>query len=69
MLQALYPADARPDGGEPRAVWFQPGAESEEIRAYVAKRNLHDKVVLGGPCILVLGDRLLADTQRQAPKL
>lgn len=66
ILKSLYPADT--DGrrtrsatlsSSPRAVWFQPGAESEEIRHYVRDMGLEGKVILGGPCILVEGEELL----------
>jgi predicted CoA-binding protein len=40
------------------AVWIQPGAADEAVAKYV-KDNLPDKVVYGGPCILVLGAGLL----------
>lgn len=42
-------------------LWLQPGAENDEVRAYIEEAGLKDRVVLGGPCVLVLGDRLLAD--------
>lgn len=38
------------------AFWLQPGAEDDEVRAYVEEAGLKDKVVLGGPCILISGD-------------
>jgi hypothetical protein len=59
ILKSLFPFP--PSHSEPRAVWFQPGAESDEIRAYVKERRLEDKVILGGPCILRQGDALLAE--------
>ncbi|KAG9119436.1 hypothetical protein FRC07_005543, partial [Ceratobasidium sp. 392] len=40
------------------AFWLQPGAEDDEVRKYVEEERLQDKVVLGGPCVLVLGDGL-----------
>lgn len=40
------------------AVWLQPGAEDAEVTQWV-KENWSDGVVLGGPCILVLGDGLI----------
>jgi hypothetical protein len=45
----------------PKGVWFQPGAESDEIRAYVAEMGLGDRVICAGnhECILVEGDELL----------
>ncbi|KAG9076648.1 hypothetical protein FS749_011546 [Ceratobasidium sp. UAMH 11750] len=38
------------------AFWLQPGAEDEEVRKYVEEEKLQDRVVLGGPCVLVSGD-------------
>ncbi|QRV94474.1 succinyl-CoA synthetase alpha subunit [Ceratobasidium sp. AG-Ba] len=38
------------------AFWLQPGAEDEAVREYVEQNGLKDKVVLGGPCVLVKGD-------------
>ena len=40
------------------AFWLQPGAEDDAVRAYVAEAKLEDRVVLGGPCVLVSGDGL-----------
>ncbi|KAG9042172.1 hypothetical protein FS837_011192 [Tulasnella sp. UAMH 9824] len=40
------------------ALWLQPGAEDDEVRQYV-NDNLSDRVILGGPCILVSGDKIL----------
>ncbi|KAG8945536.1 hypothetical protein FRC04_000739 [Tulasnella sp. 424] len=40
------------------ALWLQPGAEDDEVKQYV-KDNLSDRVVLGGPCILVSGDKVV----------
>lgn len=41
------------------ALWLQPGAEDDEVRKYVAESGLTDKVILGGPCILVEGDGII----------
>jgi predicted CoA-binding protein len=38
------------------AFWLQPGAEDDDVRAYITEAGLTDKVVLGGPCVLVSGD-------------
>ncbi|KAI0645883.1 CoA binding domain-containing protein [Trametes meyenii] len=38
------------------ALWFQPGAEVEAVITYVKENGLEDKVIYGGPCILVEGD-------------
>ncbi|KAH7339977.1 NAD-P-binding protein [Rhizoctonia solani] len=40
------------------AFWIQPGAEDDEVRKYVTEAGLSDKVVLGGPCVLVSGDAI-----------
>lgn len=55
MLQSLYPSP-RDQAKEPHSVWLQPGAESDEIEAFIKENNLGDSVVLGGPCVLVHGD-------------
>ncbi|CAE6529118.1 unnamed protein product [Rhizoctonia solani] len=41
------------------AFWLQPGAEDEEVLKYVTKEGLTDRVVFGGPCVLVSGDDIL----------
>ena len=41
-----------------RALWLQPGAEDEAVVQYI-KENLADRVIYGGPCILVEGDSIL----------
>ncbi|KAF8684237.1 CoA binding domain [Rhizoctonia solani] len=38
------------------AFWIQPGAEDDAVRAFVTKEGLTEKVVIGGPCVLVNGD-------------
>lgn len=52
MLRTLFADKAK----EPHAVWLQPGAESDEIEAFIKEHNLSDKIVLGGPCVLLHGD-------------
>ncbi|EAU91083.1 hypothetical protein CC1G_03251 [Coprinopsis cinerea okayama7 len=37
------------------ALWLQPGAEDEAVIEYI-KENLADRVIYGGPCLLVSGD-------------
>ena len=63
ILKSLYPDSGRVTRSNtgPRGVWFQPGAESDEIRQYVRERGLEGKVVCAGnhECILVEGDDLL----------
>lgn len=41
------------------ALWLQPGAEDDEVKRYVEEADLGDKVILGGPCILVDGPSVL----------
>ncbi|KAG6891490.1 hypothetical protein C0992_005628 [Termitomyces sp. T32_za158] len=36
--------------------WIQPGAEDEAVLQYIEESGLTDRVIYGGPCILVLGD-------------
>ncbi|TXT09603.1 uncharacterized protein COLE_03537 [Cutaneotrichosporon oleaginosum] len=63
MMHTLFPEPRRPEA-EPHALWFQPGAESDEIWEFVKARGITDKVVLGDhACILVSGD-----DARKAPK-
>ncbi|EKM54815.1 uncharacterized protein PHACADRAFT_258933 [Phanerochaete carnosa HHB-10118-sp] len=40
------------------ALWLQPGAEDEAVVKYI-KENLADRVIYGGPCILVEGDSII----------
>ncbi|KAA1471849.1 NAD-P-binding protein [Dentipellis sp. KUC8613] len=41
------------------ALWLQPGAEDESVISYIRENGLEDKVIYGGPCILVLGDGII----------
>ncbi|KAH9929571.1 NAD(P)-binding protein [Epithele typhae] len=41
------------------ALWLQPGAENEEVINYINENGLANKVIYGGPCILVDGDGVL----------
>ena len=41
------------------ALWIQPGAEDENVIKYVEEHGLKEKVIFGGPCVLVLGDSAL----------
>ncbi|KAG6810683.1 hypothetical protein H0H92_010771 [Tricholoma furcatifolium] len=36
--------------------WIQPGAEDEAVLEYIKENHLTDRVIIGGPCLLVLGD-------------
>ena len=41
------------------SLWLQPGAEDEAVLKYIKENGLSDRVVYGGPCILVDGRSLL----------
>lgn len=41
------------------ALWLQPGAEDEAVREYIKEAGLDDRVIIGGPCILVEGDGII----------
>ena len=41
------------------ALWLQPGAEDEAVISYIKDNSLSDKVIYGGPCILVEGDNVI----------
>ena len=38
------------------AIWLQPGAEDDAVIKYIKEQGLSDRVIYGGPCILVEGD-------------
>ncbi|KAF4620944.1 hypothetical protein D9613_000324 [Agrocybe pediades] len=38
------------------ALWLQPGAEDEIVIKYIKENGLSDRVIYGGPCLLVEGD-------------
>lgn len=42
------------------AVWLQPGAEDQEVKDWIAStdESTQNKVIYGGPCILVQGESL-----------
>lgn len=40
-------------------IWIQPGAENDKVKKFVSDNGLSDKVILGGPCILVEGDGII----------
>jgi len=44
-----------------RALWLQPGAEDEAVIDYVNSSGLSDRVILGGPCVLVEGDDVIRE--------
>lgn len=41
------------------ALWLQPGADDETIVQYIQDNGLADKVIYGGPCVLVEGGAIL----------
>ncbi|PPQ63674.1 hypothetical protein CVT24_004559 [Panaeolus cyanescens] len=45
------------------ALWLQPGAEDEEVIKYINENGLNDRVILGGPCILVDGEDIAASLE------
>ncbi|KAF8322174.1 NAD(P)-binding protein [Clavulina sp. PMI_390] len=49
------------------AIWLQPGADDDDVREYIKEAELEDRVVLGGPCVLVegegIGRALAAETE------
>ena len=38
------------------ALWLQPGAEDDAVKNFIRTHGLEDRVLYGGPCILVEGD-------------
>lgn len=41
------------------SLWLQPGADDEGIVEYINENGLADRVIYGGPCVLVEGDNIL----------
>ncbi|KAF8893513.1 NAD(P)-binding protein [Infundibulicybe gibba] len=41
------------------AIWLQPGAEDPAVIDYIKEHGLADRVIYGGPCILVEGDQII----------
>ena len=41
------------------SLWLQPGAEDEAVVKYIKDNNMADKVIYGGPCVLVLGEGII----------
>lgn len=39
-------------------IWLQPGAEDSSVVEFINDNDLTDKVIYGGPCILIEGDNL-----------
>lgn len=42
------------------AVWCQPGTTDEACEAFIKENEMSEKVIFGGPCVLVMGDSILA---------
>ncbi|KAF9462449.1 NAD-P-binding protein [Collybia nuda] len=40
------------------ALWLQPGAEDAVVLDYIKENDMSDRVIYGGPCILVEGDEI-----------
>lgn len=38
------------------ALWLQPGAEDETVTAFIRENALGDRIIYGGPCLLVEGE-------------
>jgi predicted CoA-binding protein len=41
------------------ALWLQPGTDDDAVRSYITEEGLTDKVLLGGPCVLVDGEHII----------
>ncbi|EIM82844.1 NAD-P-binding protein [Stereum hirsutum FP-91666 SS1] len=41
------------------ALWLQPGAEDEAVIKFIKDNGMEDRVIYGGPCILVSGDDIM----------
>ncbi|KAH8118961.1 NAD(P)-binding protein [Phellopilus nigrolimitatus] len=46
------------------AIWLQPGADDDTVREYIEDNGLTDRVILGGPCILVEGDAIIGSLSK-----
>lgn len=42
------------------AVWCQPGTTDAACETYIKESGMSEKVIFGGPCILVIGDEIRA---------
>ncbi|KAF9788586.1 NAD-P-binding protein [Thelephora terrestris] len=42
------------------AVWCQPGTTDEACETFIKENQMSEKVIFGGPCVLVVGDSILA---------
>ncbi|WRT66742.1 uncharacterized protein IL334_003705 [Kwoniella shivajii] len=68
ILKSLFPQPPQPDV-EPRAVWFQPGADDASIWQYVKERGIEDKVIGRGACVYRDGDDVLDQIKRDKGRL
>lgn len=41
-------------------LWLQPGTDDDAVRAYITEHALEDRVIYGGPCVLVEGEGIRA---------
>jgi len=41
------------------AVWCQPGTTDDACETYIEENGMREKVIFGGPCVLVMGDGIL----------
>ena len=41
------------------SIWIQPGASDQEVARYIETNNLSEKVIWGGPCIVLEGDDIV----------
>jgi len=41
-------------------VWCQPGTTDDACETYINENGMSEKVIFGGPCVLVEGDEILA---------
>jgi hypothetical protein len=74
ILKSLYPQSSKTrtrSKSGPRGVWFQPGAESSEIRQYVSEMGLGDRVICSGhgECILEDGEEVLKMRKGEGSRL
>ena len=37
-------------------MWCQPGTTNDECEAYIEEHEMSERVIFGGPCLLVIGD-------------
>ncbi len=47
------------------AIWIQPGAEDEDVVGYIKDSGLSDRVIYGGPCLLVEGDTIIRKSRNR----